>query len=90
MRELALAMIGMSLLLSWVNMGLTFRMVGRINAKLPTGEQMTLPFVRSDWKTLHRQYAEMYPGGDLHLKIRGCPDMPSFFAWQGSCYSSSP
>jgi hypothetical protein len=69
MRELALAVFGVSIILSCVNMILTLRMIGRINEKLPPDKQMMLPFVGLDGKSLRDMYAHMYPDGHLHLTI---------------------
>ena len=69
MRELALGIFGISVLLSCVNMGLTLHMIGRINEKLPPDKQRRAPFVGLNGKALHDVYAQMYPDSSLHLTI---------------------
>lgn len=69
MRETALVLFGVGIVLSWLSMHFMLRMISRINDKLPSNQQLTIPFVRLSWKVLSRMYARMYPDGDLHLKI---------------------
>jgi hypothetical protein len=70
MRELAFGLIGIGVILSWLSMLLTLFMISKINDKLPPNERLTIPFVRVSGSQLRRMYAQFYPDGRIHIKVR--------------------
>ena len=69
MRELAMCVIALAMVVSGIATVLMIRMIGKINDRLPPNERIIIPFAGLNPKALRDRYAAMYPEGDLHLRV---------------------